>query len=45
MYRQLRGAYSLSRFSAAWRTFALIVFASLAASLFLLLLVALGALA
>jgi hypothetical protein len=45
MYRQLRGAYRLSRWSAVWRTFALIVFASIAASLFLLLLLALGALA
>jgi hypothetical protein len=45
MYRQLRGAYRLSRWSAVWRTFTLIVFASIAASLFLLLLVALGALA
>ncbi len=45
MYRQLRGAYSLSRWSAIWRTFMLLMFSSIAASLFLLLLVALGALA
>jgi TolA-binding protein len=45
MYRQLRGAYSLSRWSAVWRTFMLLMFSSIAASLFLLLLVALGALA
>ncbi len=44
IYRQLRGAYRLSRWSAVWRTFVLIVFAMLAASLFLSLLIALGAL-
>ena len=42
MYRQLRGAYSLSRWSALWRTFALINFAFIAASLFFTLLLALG---
>jgi hypothetical protein len=42
MYRQLRGAYSLSRWSAAWRTFLLLNFAAVAASLFLMLLVMLG---
>lgn len=42
MYRQLRGAYGLSRWSAAWRTFALINFAFIAASLFFTLLLALG---
>ncbi|HWH23212.1 MAG TPA: DUF3667 domain-containing protein [Allosphingosinicella sp.] len=42
MYRQLRGAYELSRWSALWRTFFLLIFASVAASLFLLLLLALG---
>ena len=44
MYRQLRGAYALSRFSALWRTLALIVVASLAASLFAMLLLLLGVL-
>jgi hypothetical protein len=42
MYRQLRGAYRLSRFSAVWRTFMLLVFASIASSLFLGLLLLLG---
>ena len=44
MYRQLRGAYSLSRFSALWRTFALIAFAFIAGMLFFMLLLTLGAL-
>nr|MDQ4088054.1 hypothetical protein [Pseudomonadota bacterium] len=43
IYRQLRGAYQLSRFSAIWRTAALIVFAFIAAGLFFTLLLALGA--
>src|SRR5205085_4457827 len=38
MYRQLRGAYLLSRWSAVWRTFMLVVFASIAATLFFMLL-------
>jgi hypothetical protein len=42
MYRQLRGAYGLSRWSAAWRTFLLVNFASVAMSLFFLLLLTLG---
>lgn len=42
MYRQLRGAYGLRRISALWRTGALIFLASVALSLFGLLLVALG---
>lgn len=42
LYRQLKGTYQLSRFGAAWRTLALIVFAFLAALLFVALLVALG---
>jgi hypothetical protein len=42
MYRQLRGAYQLRWFSAAWRTLALLVFANIAIVLFLLLLLALG---
>ncbi len=44
MYRQLRGAYELSRWSAAWRTFALINFAFIAAGLFMTGLLALGVL-
>lgn len=43
MYRQLRGAYDLSRFSAAWRALALAIFALIALSIFILILVALGA--
>jgi hypothetical protein len=42
MYRQLRGAYQLSRWSAVWRTFVLLNFAFIAASLFFTLLLALG---
>ena len=42
MYRQLRGAYQLSRWSAAWRTFVLIVSSFVALSLFFLLLVVAG---
>ena len=42
MYRQLRGAYGLSRFSAAWRAAVLLFFALIAASLFFLLLLTLG---
>ena len=44
MYRQLRGAYELSRFSALWRTALLVVFAFVAGTLFVMLLLALGAL-
>ena len=44
MYRQLRGAYSLSRFSAIWRTAMLLLFASWSATLFFLLLLAIGVL-
>ncbi len=44
MYRQLRGAYSLSRFGAAWRAVALGFFALLALGLFMIALVAIGAL-
>jgi hypothetical protein len=43
IYRQLRGAYSLSRFSALWRTVMLLWFALIAAIIFFLLLVVLGA--
>jgi hypothetical protein len=42
IYRQLRGAYELSRWSALWRTFVLINFAFIAASLFFTLLLAMG---
>ena len=42
IYRQLRGAYSLSRFSAAWRTAMLLFFTSISATLFLSLLLVLG---
>ena len=44
MYRQLKGAYRLSRRSALWRTFALFMSANMAISLFLMLLLALGVL-
>ena len=44
IYRQLRGAYGLSRFSALWRSGALLVFAGVAMTLFLLLLFAIGVL-
>ena len=44
MYRQLKGAYRLSRWSALWRTFALFAAANLAISLFVMLLLALGVL-
>ena len=44
MYRQLRGAYLLSWFSALWRTALLALFAILSSTIFLLLLVALGVL-
>ncbi|HEX8308067.1 MAG TPA: DUF3667 domain-containing protein [Allosphingosinicella sp.] len=44
MYRQLRGAYALSRWSALWRTFVLINFAFIAAALFFTGLLALGVL-
>ncbi|MGZ8286726.1 MAG: DUF3667 domain-containing protein [Allosphingosinicella sp.] len=44
IYRQLRGAYELSRWSALWRTFVLINFAFIAASLFFTGLLALGVL-
>lgn len=44
MYRQLRGAYRLSVWSALWRTFVLLNFAFIAASLFFTGLLALGVL-
>jgi hypothetical protein len=42
MYRQLRGAYRLTRWSASWRTLLLLCFAAIALTLFLLSMVALG---
>ena len=42
MYRQLRGAYDLSRASAAWRTLVLCLFAGTALLLFGLMMLALG---
>ena len=42
MYRQLKGAYLLGRFSALLRTFALVTFAFVAAGLFMTAAVALG---
>ena len=43
MYRQLRGAYGVSKRGAAWRTILLTIFAFIAISLFASLLVAIGA--
>jgi len=42
IYRQLKGAYRLSRPSALWRTFVLLIFASVALSLFAALLLLIG---
>lgn len=42
MYRQLRGAYALTRFHALWRTILLSIFAFTAVVLFIMLLVGLG---
>jgi hypothetical protein len=42
LYKQLRGAYQLRRFSAFWRMCALVVFAFLALTLFIMLLLGLG---
>jgi hypothetical protein len=44
LFRQLRGAYQLSVWSALWRTVALAVLACVAAALFFLMLLALGVL-
>lgn len=44
MYRQLRGAYRLGRISASVRTFLLVTFACIVATLFLLVVFAIGAL-
>jgi hypothetical protein len=45
IYKQLRGAYALSRFSAGWRTMVLLVFITIVLALFVNLLLLLGALA
>ena len=42
MFAQLKGAYGLSWFSAAWRTLFLLMFSSIAFSLFVLAIIALG---
>ena len=42
IYRQLRGAYQLRRFSAFWRTCVLVVLAFIALTLFIMLLLGLG---
>ena len=42
IFRQLRGAYQLRRFSAVWRTIALCIFAGIALLLFFALLLAFG---
>ncbi|NJC40196.1 hypothetical protein GGQ87_000454 [Brevundimonas alba] len=42
MFAQLKGAYGLSWFSAAWRTFFLLMFCSMAFTLFILAIIALG---
>ena len=44
MYRQLRGAYGLTRLEGAWRAAALMLFATLASAAFFFLLLLLGAL-
>ncbi len=43
IYRQLRGAYSLSRFSAFWRLLVLLFFVNVIAVLFFNLLLVIGA--
>ncbi|HMI21201.1 MAG TPA: DUF3667 domain-containing protein [Sphingomonas sp.] len=42
MYRQLKGAYTLGRFGAFWRTFALLVITSITSSLFIAFLFYMG---
>ena len=42
IYRQLKGAYGLSRWSALWRTFMLVIFAFIAISMFVSLLLTIG---
>ena len=43
MYKQLKYAYGLRRYSAIWRTFVLLWFATIAATLYFLLLLSIGA--
>ena len=43
MFRQLRGAYGVGKWGALWRTIALTIFAFIAISMFVSLLVGLGA--
>ena len=43
IYRQLKGAYRLTRFGALWRTMWMLFFATIASSLFVLFLLAMGA--
>jgi hypothetical protein len=43
MYKQLRGAYGISRFGALWRTFALLMSATVAATLFFVSIISLAA--
>jgi hypothetical protein len=43
MYKQLRGAYGIGRFSAIWRTFALLMSATVAGSLFFISILGLAA--
>lgn len=42
MFAQLRGAYSLKVFAALWRTFALLIFCNIAATLFIVAIIYLG---
>jgi hypothetical protein len=42
IFFQLRGAYRLNWFSALWRTFALLIFATITLTLFAILLLGLG---
>src|SRR3546814_12250003 len=42
IYKQLRGAYELRRFSALWRTFVLLVFALIALVFFLMMMLGMG---
>lgn len=44
MYRQLKGAYQLSRLSALWRTAALVIFTAIAVTIFGIVLLLLGVL-
>jgi hypothetical protein len=44
LYRQLRGAYALGRWSALWRTVAMMIFAFIAGGLFFMLLLTVGVL-